>query len=167
MEHLAGLNIETIANPLDLIEEYFGAHEWTFDRATPDDLLAQLQGRWDDYRLHFAWNSEIGAMQFTCALDFKVPPNRRNAVYELLSQVNERLWMGHFFLSSDDRTPMYRVTVPLRGARGLTVEQVEDMVDTAVTDCERFYPAFQFVIWGGRPAAEAIAAACIDPIGEA
>jgi hypothetical protein len=47
------------------------------------------------------------------------------------------------------------------------VEQIEDLVDISVSECERFYPAFQLVIWGGKSAEEAIAAAMIDPIGEA
>ncbi len=48
-----------------------------------------------------------------------------------------------------------------------SAEQVEDLVDIAVSECERFYPAFQLVVWGGKPAEEAMAAAMIDPIGEA
>ena len=55
----------------------------------------------------------------------------------------------------------------LRGAGSASVEQLEDLVDIAVTECERFYPAFQFVVWGGKSAEEAIAQAMIDPVGEA
>jgi len=55
----------------------------------------------------------------------------------------------------------------LRGAPGASAEQIEDLVDIALTECERFYPAFQFVVWGGKSAEEAIAQAMIDPIGEA
>ena len=46
-------------------------------------------------------------------------------------------------------------------------EQVEDLVDIALSECERFYPAFQLVIWGGKTPEEAMAAAMIEPIGEA
>jgi hypothetical protein len=34
-------------------------------------------------------------------------------------------------------------------------------------ECERFYPVFQFVLWGGKSPGEAIAAALIDTHGEA
>ena len=53
------------------------------------------------------------------------------------------------------------------GSEPPSSEQVEDLVDIAVSECERFYPAFQLVIWGGKPAAEALAVAMIDPVGEA
>jgi hypothetical protein len=36
-----------------------------------------------------------------------------------------------------------------------------------LSECERFYPAFQFVVWGGKSPAQAIASAMIDPVGEA
>ena len=55
----------------------------------------------------------------------------------------------------------------LRGGTGLSPEQIEDMVDLAVSECERFYPAFQFVIWGGKSAADAVASSLLDTVGEA
>src|SRR4029077_6224625 len=48
-----------------------------------------------------------------------------------------------------------------------SAEQVEDLVDIAVSECERFYPAFQLVIWGGKSPDDAMTAAIIEPIGEA
>jgi hypothetical protein len=40
-------------------------------------------------------------------------------------------------------------------------------VDIAVAECERYYPAFQFVVWGGKNAPDAIATALLDTMGEA
>jgi hypothetical protein len=167
MDHVSAPETQSIRNPVDLIEEIATANEWPFERGGDDELVAQLNGRWDDYRVHFAWNGEISALQFTCALDFKVPAHRRTSVLELVALANERMWLGHFDLTSDDGVAMFRHAVPLRGARGVTVEQVEDLVDVALAECERFFPAFQFVIWGGKDPGEALNAACIDTVGEA
>ena len=57
--------------------------------------------------------------------------------------------------------------MPLRGAQGLSVGQMEDLVDNALFECERFYPAFQYVLWGGKSAGEAVSAAMIETVGEA
>ena len=62
---------------------------------------------------------------------------------------------------------MFRHTVLLRGHQGASVEQLEDLVDIALTECERFYPAFQFVTWGGKTASEAVTASLLDTVGEA
>ena len=55
----------------------------------------------------------------------------------------------------------------LRGAAGASAESLEDLVDIALTECERFFPAFQFVLWGGKSPADALAAAMLDCVGEA
>jgi hypothetical protein len=97
----------------------------------------------------------------------KVPKRRRAGLYELLALANERLWLGHFDLAAGDNSPSFRYAVLLRGFSSVGSEQVEDLVDIAVSECERFYPAFQLVVWGGKSAEDAMAAAMIDPIGEA
>ena len=117
--------------------------------------------------MYFAWNDDMGAMHFTCAFDMRVPTERRQPVFELLAEVNERLWMGHFGMWADEGLPMYRHALPMRGQIEPTLEQMEDLVETALIECEKFYPAFQYVIWGGKTASEAIAAAMIETAGEA
>jgi hypothetical protein len=62
---------------------------------------------------------------------------------------------------------MFRHTTLLRGAQAASQEQLEDLVDIALTECERFYPAFQFILWGGKSASEAVSAAILDTVGEA
>ena len=156
-----------LENPIDLAEEIVRANQWAHDRASNEELLVEIAGRWSDYRVLFLWQREIAALHFSCSFEMRVPKARRAAVLELLAAINERLWLGHFDLVSDDLSPSFRQGVLLRGAGGASVEQLEDLVDVAVTECERFYPAFQLVVWGGKPAEEAIAAAMIEPQGEA
>ncbi|MGO8915965.1 MAG: YbjN domain-containing protein [Stellaceae bacterium] len=167
---MTSLSLETavsMANPIDLVEEIVQANEWVHDRASDEEMVVEIAGRWCDYRLFFVWQREINALHFTCAFEMKVPKVRRAAIFELLAVVNERLWLGHFDVTADTQSPSFRQGVLLRGASGACVEQIEDLVDIAVSECERFYPAFQLVVWGGKAAEEAIAAAMIDPVGEA
>jgi hypothetical protein len=155
------------ANPLDVIEKIVEINEWLFDRRSEQEMAAQVPGRWCDYSLYFAWNEEIGAMHFTCAFDMRVAPEKRRHVHELLALINEKLWLGHFGVWEDEGVPMFRHALPLRGLRGPSIEQLEDLLDTAILECERFYPAFQYVLWGGKSAAAAIEAAMVDTAGEA
>ena len=159
---------ETLAaNPLDIVEKVAFARDWAFDRRSDDEMAIQAPGTWCDYSLYFAWNTEAVAVQFTCAFDMRVPPAKQARVHELLALVNENMWLGHFSLWSDEGLPMFRHALPLRGAGGPTVEQLDDIVETAIADCDRYYPAFQYVIWGDRTAAEAVAVALVDTMGEA
>ena len=154
------------SNPLDILEELVSANEWRFDRSCDEEMVVEIAGQWCDFRLFFVWQEDLSAIYFSCLFDQRVPPHRRGAVTELLAVVNEKLWLGHFDLCSEELVPIFRHTVLLRGA-GVSVEQLEDLVDIAVRECGRFFPAFQFVVWGGHTAREAVAAAMLDTVGEA
>ena len=95
------------------------------------------------------------------------PGQKSKDIYPLLSIINERLLVGHFDLWSDDGLPVYRHALLTRGAGPVSLEQLEDVVDIAFTESERYYPAFQYVIWGGKSPADAMAAAMFETAGEA
>lgn len=167
---MTALSLETkaaSANPIDLVEEIVQANEWPHDRSSDEEMVVEISGRWCDYRLLFVWQREMSALHYSCGFEMKVPRTRRGPIYELLAAVNERLWLGHFDLADGDDSPSFRQGVLLRGVFGASVEQIEDLVDISISECERFFPAFQLVVWGGKSAKEAIAAAMIDPVGEA
>ena len=159
--------IDRAANPLDVLEQIAVANDWHFDRRSEAEMAAEAPGKWCDYGLYFSWSQEISAMHFTCAFDLKVPEKRRGALYELLALANEKLWIGHFGMDSDDGMPVFRHSVLLRGTQGASAESLEDMIDIAITESERFFPAFQFVLWGGKSPAEAMEAAMLECVGEA
>lgn len=160
-------SLETASNPLDVMEQIVTANDWAFDRLSDSEMAAEAPGKWCDYGLYFNWSHEISAMHFTCTFDLKVPEKRRGALYELLALANEKLWIGHFGMELADGMPVFRHAVLLRGAPGASAESLEDMVDIAITECERFFPAFQFVLWGGKAPAEALEAAMLECVGEA
>ena len=101
------------------------------------------------------------------AYDMRVPDKRKIEVHSLLAMVNERMWLGHFDLWIEDGVPMYRHAVLTQGGTGLLPFQMEKLIEIALNECERFYPAFQFVIWGGKSPADAMAAAMLETMGEA
>jgi hypothetical protein len=155
------------ANPLDIVEELVAANEWHFERSGDDEMVVEISGRWGEHRLFFVWQADLSAVYFSCMMDVRIPSHKKGPIAELLAIVNEKLWLGHFDLATEDMIPMFRYTVLLRGAAGATVEQLEDLVDIALNECERFYPAFQFVLWGGRSPTEAVQAAILETVGEA
>jgi hypothetical protein len=159
--------LERATNPLDVLEQIVSANEWAFERRSDSEMAAEAPGKWCDYGLYFSWSHEISAMAFSCAFDLKVPPEARAKLFELLALANEKLWIGHFGIDSDDGVPVFRHSVLLRGAPCASAESLEDMVDIALTECERFFPAFQFVLWGGKSPADALQAAMLDCVGEA
>ncbi len=155
------------AHPIDLVGRVIGANQWSHQRVSDDELAVEIAGCWCDYRLFFAWHREVAAIHFSLALDMRVPKAKHGEVGGLLATINEKLWLGHFDLWSEDGLPMFRYAVLLRGTSGPSHAQIEELVNIAISESDRFYPAFQFVIWGGKSVADAVACALIDPVGEA
>lgn len=155
------------ANPLDIVEEIVSRNEWTFDRQGDCELSVSVAGSWCDYHLGFSYSETHGALQIACAYDARVPDKKRAEINALLAMVNERMWLGHFDVWSEEAVPMFRHAILIRGGHGPSPQQIEELIEVAIGECERFYPAFQFVLWGGKTASEAIAAAMLETQGEA
>ena len=91
---------------------------------------------------------------------------RANEVYRLLAQINELLWIGHFDHWSQEGLIMYRHSL-LLNAQVATPGQCEALLQSALEACEKYYQAFQFVVWAGREAREALAHTMFETTGEA
>lgn len=154
-------------NPLDIAEQLIESRDWLFDRPMDEELVAEVKGGWCNYRVWFTWQPELEVMIFTCAFDSRVPESGTKMIYPILASVNEKLWLGHFDLCSQEHTIMFRHALLLRGGKGATSEQIEDLIDIAINECNRFYPAFQSVVWGGSSTQEALDIALMDTVGEA
>ncbi len=167
MTHAASRFGAVAADPLDVVEQVVTDNGWLFDRPGDGEIAAEVAVAGCVYRLWFAWFPERETLHFSCAFDIKVPEARRAALFELLAAINERLWIGHFDLWTEQGLVTFRQTLPLRGGPGVGLEQMIDLVDAALSECERYYPAFQYVIWGGYTPADAMAMAIFDTVGEA
>ena len=154
-------------NPLDVVERIAAANDWSFERAGDDEITIVVAGRWSDYQISFTWMVNIEALHLACAFDLKVPDRRRSEVQQLTSLVNEQLWVGHFDLWLQDGMVMYRHALVLTGGAEATSQQCQSMLSSALDACEGYFPAFQFVVWAGKPAREALDAAMFETSGEA
>jgi len=155
------------ANPLDVVERLAAGNDWTFERAGDDEITILVGGRWSDYQVSFTWMNDIEALHLACAFDLKVPERRHADVQQLISLVNEQMWIGHFDLWPKDGLVMFRHALVLAGGSEASGKQCESVLSTALDSCERYFPAFQFVLWAGKPAREALDAAMFETSGEA
>src|SRR3546814_14621439 len=108
-----------------------------------------MGGHSGGYHMDAVGQADVSSMFFSCHFDMKVPEARRLEVCDLLAHANERLWLGHFDLMAEEGAVMFRHTIPLRGLTGASVEQREDLVEAALMECDRIYPAMPQVVGGG------------------
>jgi hypothetical protein len=154
-------------NPLDVVEHMAAGNNWPFERAGEDEIGLVVTGRWTNYQVSFTWMGDIEALHLACAFDVKVPDTRLAEVQQLIGLINEQLWIGHFDVWTQTGVVMFRHALVLAGGVAASGRQCEAMLGTALDSCERYFPAFQFVIWAGKSARAAMDSAMFETAGEA
>lgn len=154
-------------HPVDVVEQLASANDWSFDRDNEDEISISVSGEWTDYHVAFTWLGDQETLHVSCAFDFKPPPRRRAEIADLIVAINEQLWVGHFDLWLNESLVMHRHGLLLKGGAWPSGPQCAALLENAVATCERFYQAFQFVLWAGKSAAEALECATFETKGEA
>ncbi len=155
------------ANPVDRIEQFAEKNDWAFDRSCDEEITISMTGAYADYHISFTWLEEMQGLHLASAFDFKVNDRQRGEILDLVARINERLWIGHFDLWTKEGMVMFRQTLLLGDDCEVNPLQVEKLVTTAVETSERYYPAFQFVVWAGKSASDALDAVMMETVGEA
>jgi hypothetical protein len=134
------LQSERAGHPVDLVEHLASLHDWAFDRLGEDEISIVVKGHGCDYAVSFTWMDDIESLH---------------------------LWIGHFDVWNADQVIMYRHALFLAGGAEVNTRQCEALIEIAVETCERYFQAFQFVIWAGKTPKEALEAVLFETVGEA
>src|SRR5262249_37446937 len=154
-------------NPLEVVERVASTNGWSFERAGEDEITILVAGKWSDYQGSYTRTFHIEARQRACPLELRGRERGRGGVKQLISLIKEQMWVGHFALGVKDGLVMSRHALVLAGGVEASGRQCEALLATALDACERYFPAFQFVVWAGKPAREALDAAMFDTQGQA
>jgi len=158
---------ETDDNPLDVVEHLAAGNSWPFERAGEDEISIVVTGRWTNYQISFTWMGDIEALHLACAFDMRVPELRLSEVQQLIALINEQLWIGHFDIWQQNGVVMFRHALVLDGGLTASNRQCEAVLSSALDSCERYFPAFQYVVWAGKSARESMDATLFETAGEA
>ena len=106
-------------------------------------------------------------MLVVCRIDMRADRAQLGELAMLAALLNQQLYIGHLALDMSSCELELRHTLALRGAGGATPEQVEDVVDIMLGECEQVYPAIYQVVSGALNAGDAAAAVMMITEGEA
>jgi len=148
-----------------MVEQVAAHRDWAFERLSDDEITLAVAGKWADYTISFSWHDNLEGLHLACSFDFKVPAARREEVLRLIALVNEQIWLGHFDIWAREGTLMYRNGLLLSGEADINPEQCEQLLQMSLEACERYFPAFQFVIWAGKSAQEAVRSSLFETVG--
>ncbi|ARC88179.1 YbjN domain-containing protein [Rhodovulum sp. MB263] len=154
-------------HPIDLVETLASHHDWEFDRVTDDQIAMAVVGQWRTYSITLAWSAFDETLRLVCTFEMEPPPERLPVLYETLNATNDMCWAGAFTFWHDQRLMVWRHGLMLSGGQTASPEQIDQLIQAAVSSCERFYPAFQLVVWADRTPANALQVAIADAYGRA
>ncbi|MEO0464264.1 MAG: YbjN domain-containing protein [Pseudomonadota bacterium] len=155
------------AAPVEMLTALFEARGWDCEIVSDDEMAGKVQGSWATYQLRAIWRAADNVLQLLCLPDIRVSNDKKPDAQELLCLINEQVWLGHFDIWSNGDVLLYRHGAILGDDGLLSLSQAQTLVETAIDECDRFYPAFQFVLWGDKAPRAALDAAMVDVGGEA
>ncbi len=154
-------------HPIDIVETLAAERSWDFDRIADDQIAVAIEGSWRTYSVTLAWSARDETLRLICAFDMAPPARRISALNTAICLANDKCWSGAFVLWRDQKLMGYRYGLNLAGGAQASSSQINDMVRAAVMACERFYPAFQLVAWGGETPEKALGIAMTEAYGRA
>jgi hypothetical protein len=154
-------------DPLDVVERVLSAENLSFERTEDGDLAFALSGDWKDYELWFAWRPEADCLQLCLSIDMRAASECRPAAHALINLINQRVWLGHFEVWAEEGEVVFRHAMALPDAERPSMAQAASMIDAAVEAADRFYPAFDFLINGGKTPQDAMTACMFETAGQA
>ena len=154
-------------HPIDIVEHLAEDHDWEFDRVGDDQIAMAVEGQWRTYSLTLAWSASDETLRMVCSFEMEPPEAKLPILYQTLNEVNDRCWAGAFTYWAEQKLMVYRYGLVMAGAPAVHPDQVDTLIRTAVLSAERFYPAFQLVIWGDRTPKNAMQVAMAEAYGRA
>ena len=106
------------AAPVEMLAALFEARGWDCEIVSDDERVGEVQGSWAKYQLRAIWRSADNVLQFLCLPDIRVPREQKPSASELLSLVNDHVWLGLFDIWSKGDVLIYRHGV-LLGDEGM------------------------------------------------
>jgi hypothetical protein len=159
--------LEDDIHPIDIVENIAAYHDWDFDRIGQDQIAMAVEGQWRTYSITLAWSSYDETLRLICTFEMEPAEARLPQLYETLNAVNDQCWAGAFTFWAQQKLMVWRYGLVLSGEQVASAEQIDTLINAAVMSAERYYPAFQLVVWGERSPADALQVAIAEAYGRA
>ena len=165
--NLAKNYISEFYNPIDTVENIFGAQNYQFDRRSNNEVAIEIQGKWNNMLLFFAWEENMRCLHLSCLMDIESTIEDRSKIFELLALVNEELWVGHFSYWTEQKMPVFKHSLMVTDTETEFAGKISQLTDIAVKECERMYPIFNVVLTKGMEPRQALYPLEFETIGRA
>ena len=159
--------LATCYNPIDMVENIFSAKLFEVNRRNINEVVVEVQGKWSNMLLFFAWETSMKCLHISCLMDIDNKLEDRSKIFELLALINENLWVGHFIYWSEQNAPVFKHSLFLNYEEEFFEHKISQMIDVAINECERIYPVFKVVLTKGMSPQDALFPLTMETMGQA
>lgn len=160
-------NLTEELHPIDIVEHIAEYNDWDFDRIADDQIAMAVVGQWRTYSITLAWSGADETLRMICTFEMEPPAERLPALFEGLNAVNDQCWAGAFSYWADQKLMVYKYGLVLAGGNIASAEQIDTMIAAAVLSAERYYPAFQLMVYTDKSVRDALQIAIAEAYGRA
>ncbi len=165
---LTAKNLPFEYNPIDIVENIFTSQSFDLDRQNINEVAIEIQGKWNNMVLHFAWESNLKCLLLSCIMGIETKIEDRSKIFELMAIANGELWCGCFSYWPEQNMPLFKHSIFLDNDDEENFEnKLRQMIDIAVKECERMYPIFKVVLTKGMSPQQAFYPMMMETIGQA
>ena len=157
---------EEISHPVDLAEALAAEMGWTCSRDDDEQLLIEFEGMWRLYRIAVSLLEGPEILTVRAGFEMKLENSAQEQILKIVNHANQVCPVGSFTVHHKEEAIVFGCGHSLAGGAQLSFQQVRSLLEICISQCERFYPAFQMVAYGGKDAASAVNAAILEPMGE-
>lgn len=133
-------------NPIDDIECLFAHRCHSTERRGQNEVVVEISGRWDNMLLFFAWEEKMRCLHISCLLNLEPENVYLPSIFELLALLNEDLWVGYFSYWEEMKMPIFKHSIFVGAEETDLSDKLSQMLNVAITECERAYPIFHAVL---------------------
>ena len=148
------------------MENIFSSRSFELERRSINEVVVEVQGKWNNMLLFFAWEANMQCMHLSCLMDIETKIEDRSKIFELLALVNEELWVGHFSYWTEQNIPVFKHSVILNDGEDIE-SKISQIIDIAIKECERMYPIFKVVLTKGMDPKQALYPMMMATVGQA
>ncbi len=157
---------EEFSHPIDLAEALAVSMGLACARDGADRLVIEFEGMWRLYRIAVSLVEDSGMLTVRSGFEMKLGDSAPEQILKVVNHANQLCPFGSFTAHTEEEVFVFGCGQLLGGGAHMTLDHVRRLLETCVSECERFYPAFQMVAYGGKDADSAVKAAVIEPVSE-
>ncbi len=160
-------NISWPENPIDKVESFLSACDYTHERRSSNEIVVEINGKWNDMLIFFSFEESMQCLHISCLMNIETKIENKSKIFELLALINDNLWVGHFSYWTSQKMPVFRHSIFCSNHMPLFEKQIAQIFEIAVKECERMYPVFNVVLNKGMEPTQALYPLLMETAGQA